>query len=238
MKRTVIITGGTKGLGRETALAFGRAGYNVLVLYSTDEHAAQELRVSMATAKIPGLVLRHDVRTEEASLWKRPEIQEAESLTLVHNACAAFSPVPMHQLSWPDFENNFLVAVKGAWLCSQPLIRLMIKKGHSSIVNVLTSAIEGATPKGFAAYVTAKHALQGFTLALAAEYAARGLKIFSVSPGYMETSLTQQWDSRLRETIRANSGRLTQPVEAAARIVALVGSDSDTVPGRGENYPV
>ena len=236
MKRTVIITGGTKGLGREIALAFGRAGYCVVALYSSDEVAAQKLAEIMAAEKISGLVLRHDVRSEETAIWNRPEIQETESLTLVNNACASFSPTPMHQLSWQDFEKNFLVAVKGAWSCSQPLIRLMIKNGQSSVVNVLTSAIEGSPSKGFAAYLTAKYALQGFTLALAAEYAARGVKIFSVSPGYMETPLTEQWDSRLREAIRANSGRITIPAEAAARIVDLV--EDGAVLGRGENHPV
>jgi 3-oxoacyl-[acyl-carrier protein] reductase len=233
LKRTVIITGGTKGLGRETALAFGRAGYCVLALYSSDESAAAQLVAAMTEAKMHGLALRHDVRSEDISIWGRTEIQEAESLTLVHNACAAFSPTPLHQLKWQDFEKNFLISVKGAWQCSQPLVRLMLKKGHGSIVNVLTSAIEGAAPKGFAAYVTAKHALHGFSLALASEYSARGLKVFSVSPGYMETSLTQQWDSRLRDTIR-NSGRITLPADAAARIVALVGDEA--TPGHGENY--
>ena len=236
MKRTVIITGGTKGLGRETTLAFGRAGYCVLALYAADERAAQALAATLAEGKISGAVLRHDVRSEDPSFWHRPEIQEADSLTLVHNACAAFSPMPMHQLNWQDFENNFLTAVKGAWMCTQSLIRLMIKQGNGCIVNISTSAIAGPPPKGFAAYVTAKHALQGFTLALAAEYAGRGIRVFSVSPGYMETSLTQQWDSRLRETIRANSGRITLPTEAAARIVALV--DGAAVPAQGENYSV
>lgn len=236
MKRTVIVTGGTKGLGRETALAFGRAGYSVLALYSADETAARELQEVMAGANISGWALRHDVCSEEASLWKRPEIQEADNLVLVNNACAAFSPRPMHQHCWQDFEKSFLVAVKGAWSCSQPLIRLMLKKGGGVIVNILTSAIEGPPPKGFAAYLTAKQALHGFTLALAAEYAARGLKIFSVSPGYMDTHLTQQWDNRLRETIRAHSGRITLPPEAAKRLVEM--AESDAVPGRGENHPI
>jgi len=236
MKRTVIVTGGTKGLGRETALAFGRAGYSVLALYASDEAAAQELLGVMAAENISGLALRHDVRSDDTAIWNHPEIQAAESLTLVNNACATFSPTPMHQLSWQDFEQNFLVAVKGARNCSQSLLRHMIKNGQSSIVNILTSAVEGLPPKGFAAYLTAKYALQGFTLALAAEYAARGVKIFSVSPGYMETPLTRQWDSRLREAIRANSGRITIPAAAAARIVDLV-KDS-AVLGRGENYPV
>jgi 3-oxoacyl-[acyl-carrier protein] reductase len=236
MKRTAIITGGTKGLGREIMLAFGRAGYCVVALYSSDENAARELTSAMAEAKISGLALRHDVRSVETEIWNRPEIREAESLTLVNNACAAFSPTPLHQLSWQDFEDNFLVAVKGAWGCSQSLIRQMIKSGRGSIVNVLTSAIEGSPPKGFAAYLTAKHALQGFTLALAAEYAARGIKIFSVSPGYMETPLTRQWDSRLQEAIRANSTRITLPAEAAARILELV--ENSAIPGRGENHPI
>lgn len=236
MKRTAIITGGTKGLGRELALAFGRAGYSVMALYSADEAAAQELRKAMAATKSSGLVLRHDVRSADPAVWNRPEIQEADELTLVHNACANFSPMPMHQIGWPEYEQDFLVAVKGAWGCSRPLIRLMLKKGRGSIVNVLTSAIEGVPPKGFAAYLTAKYALQGFTLALAAEYAARGIKIISVSPGYMETPLTGQWDARLREAIRANSSRITLPTEAAAHIVTLV-TDA-AVPGKGENYPV
>lgn len=236
MNRTVIISGGTKGLGRELALSFARAGDGVLALYSTDEIAAQELQATLAADGLSGAVLRHDVCSEATAIWSRPEIQEADHLTLINNACAAFSPRPMHQLGWPDFEKNFLVAVKGAWSCSQPLIRLMIKKGGGTIVNVLTSALEGPPPKGFAAYLTAKHALQGFTLALAAEYAPRGVKIFSVSPGYMETPLTRQWDSRLRETIRANSGRVTLPVEAAGHIMELV--KNGATPGRGENYPI
>jgi 3-oxoacyl-[acyl-carrier protein] reductase len=236
LKRTVIVTGGTQGLGRETALAFGRAGYRVLALYSSDEGAAQELLTAMTAAGMEGAAWRHDVRSGETSLWNRPEIQEAERLTLVNNACAAFSPSPMHQLAWQSFEDQFQVAVKGAWHCSQSLIRQMLKGGHGSIVNVLTSAIEGAPPKGFAAYVTAKHALLGYTLALAAEYAARGVRVFSVSPGYMETALTQHWDPRLREIIRANSARISLPAEAAARILGLV--EDVTVPGCGENYSI
>ncbi len=236
MRRTAIVTGGTKGLGRETALAFGRAGYDVLALYSSDEIAAAEFSKAATAEKISGLALRHDVCSGETALWSRPEIQAAEGLTLVNNACATFSPAPLHQLSWPEFERNFQVAVKGAWGCSSPLIRGMLKNGRSSIVNVLTSALEGSPPKGFAAYLTAKYALQGFTLALAAEYSARGVKIFSVSPGYMETPLTGQWDSRLRETIRAHSGRITLPAEAAGRIVGLV--EDPATPGQGENYSI
>lgn len=236
MKRTVIITGGTKGLGREAALAFGRAGFSVVALYSADEKAARELQEKLASEKISGCVLRHDVRLEAPTVWNCSEIQEAEQLVLINNACAAFAPAPLHLADWQEFENHFLVAVKGAWGCSRELIRLMLKKGNGAIVSVLTSAMEGPPPKGFAPYLAAKYALQGFTLAVAAEYAPRGIKIFSVSPGFMDTPLTQQWDARLREAICAHSSRITQPAEAAARILDLINNGS--ISGRGENYPI
>ena len=236
MKHTVIITGGTKGLGRETALAFARAGCFVVALYASDESAAQEFGSILAESGLAGVALKHDVCSQDAKIWSRVEIQTADYLTFIHNACAAFAPAPMHQLTWQDFEKNHLVAVKGAWECSQPLLRLMLRRRTGTIINILSAVIEGAPPKGFAAYATAKHALRGFTLALAAEYAARGVKVFSVSPGFMDTPLTRQWDDRLRQIISAHSERLTIPATAASRIVEL--AQSANTPGEGENYPV
>jgi 3-oxoacyl-[acyl-carrier protein] reductase len=235
MKRTVVITGGTKGLGRATALAFGRAGYFVVALYAADDSAARQLEAAFVEEKINGCALKHDVCSENAEVWNRSEIQDADSLTLIHNACAPFSPTPMHQLNWPDFENSFNVAIKGGWLCSQALIRPMLKKKRGTIVTILTSAVAGFPPKGFGAYVTAKHALRGFTLALAAEYAARSVRVFSASPGFMPTALTEKWDARLREIIQSAS-RITEPAAAARRLVELV--ESPDIAGQGEDHEI
>ena len=235
MKRTVVITGGTKGLGREIALAFGRAGYAVVALYATDAAAAKSLEVELAGANITGRVWQQDVTEENSAHWNRPEILEADSLTLIHNACARFMPTPMHQLSWTDFQRSFEVAVKGGWSCSQALIRLMLKKGGGTIVNILTSAVEEMPPKGFGAYVVAKHALRGLTLAQAVEYGPRGVRVFSASPGFMTTPLTAQWDAKLREAIRSGA-RNSDPAVAAGRVLELVESKATT--GQGEDYPI
>jgi 3-oxoacyl-[acyl-carrier protein] reductase len=235
LKHTVVVTGGTKGLGREISLAFARQGSCVIALYSSDEQAARQLTADFANIKAHGIALRHDVCVETPATWLQPEIQNADRLTFIHNACAAFSPTPMHQLSSDDFEKNLAVAVKGAWFCSQPLIRLMLKKKQGDIITILTSAISAIPPKGFAAYAVAKHALRGFTLALASEYSQRGLKIFSVSPSYMETALTDKWDSRLRDAMRS-AVRVTVPAKAALQIAGFI--YSETTRGQGEDYPV
>ena len=231
----VVITGATRGLGQATAVAFAQSGRRVIGLYSGDEAAADELRGTLRAFGSDSLVVKHDVSCEDALLWSRPEIEQATSLVLINNACAQFTPRPLHLLGWDDFERNLNVNLKGSLFCSQSVLRLMIKKGSGTIVNVLTMALQGLPPKGFASYVTAKHALRGLTLALAAEYSPKGVRIFSVSPGFMSTSLTDGWDPRLVSAIRAASPG-SDPQQAARRICELVSSTA--TPGAGEDYPI
>jgi 3-oxoacyl-[acyl-carrier protein] reductase len=234
-RHTVVITGATKGLGRAATLAFARAGHRVLGLYATDEAAAETLRTELQSLGSDSCILKHDVSRENADLWNRPEIQQAESLALINNACAPFTPQPFHLLRWKDFESGLNVGLKGSWLCSRALLRSMARARRGTIVNVLSTAAHGLPPRGFAAYATAKHALRGLTLALAAEYAAKGIRVFSVSPGFMPTALTAGWDARLVEAIRT-SAPMSDPDGAARRILQLV--EDLATPGQGEDYPV
>jgi len=232
---TVIITGATKGLGRATALAFAQAGDRVIGLYSADEAAAAKLQSELQLFGGGSFVVRHNVGTDNTVLWSRPEIQEAASLVLINNACAPFTPQPFHRLRWEDCESGLNVALKGSWLCSRELLRPMARAGCGTIVNVLTTALHGLPPKGFAAYVVAKHSLRGLTLALAAEYTGKGIRVFSVSPGFMSTAFTAGWDAHLVNAIHA-SAAMSDPADAARRIRELV--EAPGMPGRGEDYRI
>jgi NAD(P)-dependent dehydrogenase (short-subunit alcohol dehydrogenase family) len=234
-RHTVIITGGTKGLGFATALALARAGHRVIALYANDEAAAERARSNPELAERDFVALKQDAREENADFWLRPEIESAESLVLVNNAWAPFTPRPFHLLRWADCEAALTSGLKASWVCSRAVLRPMARAGGGLIVNVLTSALQGLPPKGFAAYATAKHALRGLTLAIAAEYASRGIRAFSVSPGLMPTSLTSEWDPAFLDSAR-QSGQISDPAEAARRILELV--ESSATPGHGEDYPV
>lgn len=235
-ERTVVITGGTKGLGRELTLAFARAGHRSLSLYHKDENAAARLEADLTAESLAGRALRHDVTDddEHAKVWAVPEIASAAQLTLIHNASAAFAPTPFHLLTWADFESNLRVALKGAWASARALLRPMLARGHGTIITVLSSAVT-APPKGFAAYVAAKSALRALTESIAAEYGGRGIRVFSVSPGFMRTPLTDSWHPLMRQAVMGQSDP-ADTAAVAARILAL--AESDALPGRGENYDV
>ncbi len=233
--RTIVITGATKGLGRCLALTFARVGYRVLGLYRQDEVAAEELRAALVKAGAGAEVIRHDITGGASQVWTHEAIQSATSLSLINNATAPFHPKPLHLEQWADFESQINVHLKGAWHCTTSMLRPLLRCQSGAVVNVLSSAVFDSAPKGFCAYNSAKHALRGFTLSLASEYRERGLRIFSVSPGFMKTSLTESWDARLVQGIESG-GATSDPETASERILQLV--EDSQLPANGENYHV
>ncbi len=232
-----IITGGTKGLGRELSLIFARNGHFVIALYSKDEAAARELEANIEASGARGRATRHDVRgdVEGSGVWSAPEVLRAERLTFIHAACPPIAPTPFHRMAWDDASRQIDVAVKGCWLSVQALLRAMVARKRGTIVNVLTRIIHGSPPQGLAGYVVAKHALRGLTLALASEYRRRGVKIFSASPGFMMTGLTAGLSDEVVRKMQTG-GAGSEPQVVARRIYDLVASDG--TPGCGEDYPL
>src|SRR5207244_130328 len=97
----------------------------------------------------------------------------------------------------------------------------MVAARCGTVVNVLTGGLLGSAPKGFAPYLTAKHALVGFGCSVAAEYGALGVRVFGVCPPFMDTPRTRGWNERLRTAIQAASGGAVEPQEAASAILSL-----------------
>jgi len=153
-------------------------------------------------------------------------------LTLVNNATAPFVPKPLHLLTWRDFDDQLAVALRGAFQASLAVLRTMVASRRGTIINVLSTAIYDA-PRGFAAYAVAKQAQLALTRALAAEYGGRGLRIFAVAPGFMDTPMTAAWPTMLRESVARAEG-VSDPGALALQVVELAARVD--LPGAGEVY--
>jgi 3-oxoacyl-[acyl-carrier protein] reductase len=236
-KKVVVITGATKGLGKALSLTFANAGYEVIGIYRSDTESAKAIESEFKAKGFQGTFLKQDI-TEDggwAEFDKTIEDKSNKHLTLIANACASFVPKPFHLINWLEVSEQIDVSVKGTFLMLKRLLPVMAKAREGNVITVLSAALN-PPPKGFAGYVTAKSALEGLTKAVAAEYAMRGIKVFSVSPGFMETSLTQGWSDHLKALIYSNDEGVQQPAEVADVILAL--ADDAKTNGQGENYMI
>jgi 3-oxoacyl-[acyl-carrier protein] reductase len=223
--RSVVVSGGTGGLGRALCLQFAEQGYHATALYHSDGNAARSLAAELEARRKSGACLRQDITSPiPPGSWlgngeNPPDV-------LIHNACAPFTPGPLHLTDWEAFEAQLSVTLKGAYYCAKEALRLMVPRQRGTIVNVLSEGVR-TVPKGFSAYLSAKFALDGFTKALAKEYRGKGIRVFSVAPSFMLTPLTKDWNAAFQSGGAA-------PKEVAREIFDLVHDLS--LPAEGEVY--
>ena len=229
--KVVVVTGGAQGIGRsvvETALREGaKVGFIDL---STDKaldllaaHEDDSGRLSYGQADVS---LEHEVASAMAGL--------AEALgpvdVLVNNAGrnAFADPVAMTAEEWDEVLG---VDLKGAWLCSKQVLPSMIHRHRGSIVNV-ASLHARLTIKGMFPYAAAKAGLVGLTRSLALEVAEHGVRVNSVSPGYIGTALVEEFlsnsgvpDLRQRVLEVQPMGKIGLP-EEVAEVICFLASDA------------
>lgn len=234
--KVAVITGATKGLGRELSLTFAEAGYEIIGLYRSDSASAEAVESKFRAAGYQGSFIKQDITKD--GKWNEFDetikLNGGKRFTLIANACTPFAPKPFHLIDWLEVFEQVNVNVKGTFLTFKKMLPFMVKARAGDVISVLTAALN-PPPKGFAAYVTAKSALEGMTKAIAAEYVSKGLRVFSVSPGFMETSLTEGWSEHLKASIY-DGDNARQPAEIARAVFDLT-QDVNTI-GEGENYPI
>lgn len=215
--KTVLITGGTRGIGKAIATAFQKKGYLVAVTYSKDETSAME-------CKEQGLeVYKVDVRDETAVTELFKKLGRVD--VLVNNAGVSLVK-QIQDTTKEDWDNLFAVNVTGAFLCAREASKQMISNQSGVIINI--SSIWGEVGASCeVAYSASKGALISFTKALAKELAPSKIRVNCVSPGVIQTQMNSCFSKEdllaLEEEIPA--GRLGTPEEVASAVLFLEEND-------------
>ncbi|MEG9533584.1 glucose 1-dehydrogenase [Mannheimia indoligenes] len=192
MKRTIVITGATSGIGKETALAFAKLGDNIVVSGRREKE---------------GLEVVNEIKSlgANAIFVKTDIIQENEVKALIEQAVAHFGKidvmvnnsgiagrenVPLHQHSTENFRELIEVNVMGLFWGMKYAIDAMLKTGGGVVVNL--ASIAGLNGIEFTSqYSASKHAVVGLTKSASLDYATQGIRLNAVAPGAIKTDILQ-----------------------------------------------
>lgn len=226
--KVAIVTGGSTGIGRATALLFARHGAKVVI---GDVNAAGRETVA-AIERDGGAALFVETDVREAQQVQNLIAAAVETYGGLHCAFNNAGILPagtlLADVEEAAFDQVIAVDLKGVFLSMKYEIQHMLGAGGGAIVNSASIAGMIAEP-GISPYVAAKHAVIGLTKAAAIEYAAQGIRINALAPGLVETGMTAHWfaDEKTRTQLLANTpiGRAAQPEEIAEMVLFLC-SDS------------
>ncbi len=215
--KTVLVTGGVRGIGRSIALAFLQKGYRVVATYSKDEENARR-------TKDDGVeVYRADVSKEADVLSLFEKVGAVD--VLVNNAGVSLIK-QIQDVTLDEYENLMSVNVKGAFLCTREAVKGMLKKQNGLIVNI--SSVWGEVGGSCeSVYSASKAALIGFTKALAGELGYSGIRVNCVSPGVIDTPMNAHFTDEETSAMRSEipMGRLGTGEDVARAVLFLEEND-------------
>jgi NAD(P)-dependent dehydrogenase (short-subunit alcohol dehydrogenase family) len=229
--RTIVVTGGAKGIGRAVVQRFADAGDRVIAL-GRDEHALAQLAVETLVC---------DVTDEEAVTATFQRVGGVD--VLVNNAGVGES-APLTKTSLASWAHHFDVNVTGPFLCMRAVVPGMRERQTGSIVTVASTAGRIGVPYT-SAYSASKHAAVGLTRAVASELAGTGVRVNAVCPTFVRTEMTARSIANIvkktgrspeqAEAVLAGSsplGRLLEPEEVADAIVFLASPAAAAITGQ------
>ena len=235
--KVALVTGGSTGIGKATALAFAAKGASV-VLASRREREGEQAAEEIARAGGEALFVRTDVtQPEQVRHMVDRTVQRFGRLDIAcNNAGGGESTVgPAADLTEVQWDEAMAINLKSVWLCMKYQIPRILEQGSGSIVNVASANGVIGTAM-FSAYTAAKHGVVGLSKAAALDYADKGLRINAICPGGVSTPFYDRLYGTEGEALeRARDfhplGREAQPEEIAGAIVWLCSDAASYVVG-------
>ncbi len=194
MKPVLLITGASRGIGAATALLAAQQGWAVAVNYASNQAAADAVVARIREAGGNAIAVQADVSDEAQIMRMFAEVdaQLGRVSGLVNNAGVVDVTAKVADQSWARWERMMRINVLGSFACAREAVRRM-STAHGgaggSIVNVSSAAARIGAPGQYVDYAAAKSAIDAFTLGLAKEVAAEGIRVNAVRPGLIDTDI-------------------------------------------------
>jgi NAD(P)-dependent dehydrogenase (short-subunit alcohol dehydrogenase family) len=237
--KTILITGGTRGIGRATALQCAKNGWSVALNYVRDQAAAEQCVRDVQAAGGNAAPLRGDVTVEAdvAAVFDAAILRFGRLDGVVINAGIVAPSLPLAAMDSARLQRMFEVNVYGAYLCARESARrLSMDRGGNggAVVLVSSAASRLGSPFEYVDYAGSKAAVDTLTIGLAKELAPQGVRVNAVRPGLIETDIHAsggQPDRAKRLGATTPMGRAGRPEEVAAAILWLLSDGASYTTG-------
>lgn len=232
--KTVLITGGSRGIGKAVAIAFANKGYSVGINYNNSEKEANQLKNEL-------LKLNVDVETFKANVSEKEEalnlvksfIKRFGHIDVLVNNAGISLVKPVNDVGLDEWDNVLSTNLSSAFYVTKPLLPYFINQKCGSIINIASVWGElGASCE--VAYSASKAGLIGYTKALAKELGPSGIRVNAISPGFIETDMTKCFSSEDKEDFKNNVSllRLGNTDDIANTVVFVASDDASYITGQ------
>ncbi|KUO75156.1 MAG: beta-ketoacyl-ACP reductase [Clostridia bacterium BRH_c25] len=232
--KNALVTGGSRGIGRSIALHLAAKGANVVVNYTSNREAALAVVEEIKAMGVSGMAVKADVsNSEEVENLVNEVLNRFGSIDILVNNAGITRDNLIIRMTEQDFDDVIRINLKGAFICTKYVSKVMIKQKSGKIINV-SSVVGIIGNAGQSNYAAAKAGLIGFTKSMAKELAKRGINVNAVAPGFIETDMTSRLSDKVKEEFINNIPLMrTGKPEDIAKVVLFLSSEySDYITGQ------
>ena len=232
--KNIIVTGATRGIGREIALTLAKNGANLAINYRNLNSDLENLLNEIKSFGVDALAVKCDVSVlEEVNSFIEKVKSHYTTIDVLVNNAGITKDGLILRMKEEDFDDVLDVNLKGTFNTTKSVSSIMVKQKYGKIINI-SSVVGIAGNSGQCNYAASKAGVIGFSKSVARELSSRNINVNVVAPGYIDTDMTKNLPDKVKEEIIKSipMKRIGSPKEVAKLVLFLSSNLSDYITGQ------